>query len=123
MLRIRSLSALGLAAIVFVAACTGNRAPTAGPTPAGSTAQATQTLEATEIGITPTEMHVAVIADVDTPISPGLSHPLVVAVQKWGDRVNAAGGLAGRKVVVDFYDSKLNPDNSSNAFIQACQND
>jgi hypothetical protein len=120
MQRVRSVAALGLAAVVFVAGCTGNRAPAAAPTAA---ATAGQPLEATEIGVTPTELHVAVVADVDTPISPGLSHPLVVAVQKWGDRVNAAGGLAGRKVVVDFYDSKLNPDNSSNAFIQACQND
>jgi hypothetical protein len=108
-------------ASVLLAACGGGRAaPAAAPTTGATTAQ---NLEATEIGVTPTELHVAVIADVDTPLSPGLSHPLVVAVQKWGDRVNAAGGLAGRKVVVDFYDSKLNPDSSSNAFIQACQND
>ena len=31
--------------------------------------------------------------------------------------------LAGRKVVVDFYDSKLNPNETRNAEIQACQND
>ena len=33
------------------------------------------------------------------------------------------GGLAGRKVVVDFYDSKLNGNESRNATIQGCQND
>jgi hypothetical protein len=33
------------------------------------------------------------------------------------------GGLAGRKVVVDFYDSKLNANATTNAEIQACQND
>ena len=33
------------------------------------------------------------------------------------------GGLAGRKVVIDFYDSKLNPDETNNAQIKACQND
>ena len=33
------------------------------------------------------------------------------------------GGLAGRKVVVDFYDSKLNPNETTNAEIQACEND
>ena len=33
------------------------------------------------------------------------------------------GGLAGRKVVVDFYDSKLNPNDTTNAEIQACEND
>jgi hypothetical protein len=31
--------------------------------------------------------------------------------------------LAGRKVVVDFYDSKLNAAQTTNAMIQACQND
>src|SRR4029077_3600793 len=33
------------------------------------------------------------------------------------------GGLAGRKVVVDFYDSKLNGNESRNATIQGCQSD
>jgi hypothetical protein len=116
----KSFAASALLAIV-VTGCTGNRAPTAAaPAATGASSQA---LEATEIGVTPTELHVAVIADVDTPLSPGLSQPLVSAVQKWGDRVNAAGGLAGRKVIVDFYDSKLNPDNAVSAFLQACQND
>ena len=31
--------------------------------------------------------------------------------------------LAGRKVVVDFYDSKFNPNETTNAEIEACQND
>jgi hypothetical protein len=33
------------------------------------------------------------------------------------------GGLAGRKVVVDFYDSHLNPTETRNATINACAND
>ena len=37
--------------------------------------------------------------------------------------MNANGGLAGRKVVITFYDSKLNPDESVNAYTQACQNE
>ena len=79
--------------------------------------------EATDVGITATEIHIGVVADVDTPISPGLSQPLVSAVKAWGDQVNANGGLAGRKVVVTFYDSKLNPDEAVNAYTQACQNE
>ncbi len=89
----------------------------AAPTTAGEPAQAT------DIGITATEIHIGVVADVDTPISPGLSQPLVAAVKAWGDQVNANGGLAGRKVVVTFYDSKLNPDEAVNAYTQACQNE
>ncbi len=52
-----------------------------------------------------------------------MSQPLVSAVKAWGDQVNANGGLAGRKVVVTFYDSKLNPDEAVNAYTQACQNE
>ena len=33
--------------------------------------------------------------------------------------MNKNGGLAGRKVVVDFYDSKLNPTQTRNAEISA----
>ncbi len=41
----------------------------------------------------------------------------------WAKYVNANGGLAGRKVVVDFLDSKLSADEARNAVIQACQDD
>ena len=78
---------------------------------------------ATEIGVTPTELHIAVIADVDTPLAPGAYAGARDAVQGFGKYINQQGGLAGRKVVVDFYDSKLNGNESRNATIQACQND
>ncbi len=101
------------------AATTGGAATSAAaaPTTAG------EPPAATDVGITATEIHIGVVADVDTPISPGLSQPLVSAVKAWGDQVNANGGLAGRKVVVTFYDSKLNPDEAVNAYTQACQNE
>ena len=101
------------------AATTGGAATSAAaaPTTAG------EPPAAADIGITATEIHIGVVADVDTPISPGLSQPLVSAVKAWGDQVNANGGLAGRKVVVTFYDSKLNPDEAVNAYTQACQNE
>jgi hypothetical protein len=37
--------------------------------------------------------------------------------------VNKAGGIAGRKVVIDFIDSKLNPNETRNATIKACADD
>ena len=40
-----------------------------------------------------------------------------------GEHVNASGGLAGRKVLVDFCDSKLDPNATTNCVINACQND
>ena len=78
---------------------------------------------ATEVGVTPTELHIAVIADVDTPLAPGAYAGARDAVQAFGKYINQQGGLAGRKVVVDFYDSKLNGDETRNAIIKACQND
>lgn len=36
---------------------------------------------------------------------------------------NAQGGLAGRKVEVDFCGSKLDPSATANCVIQACRND
>jgi hypothetical protein len=44
-------------------------------------------------------------------------------VKGWAKFVNANGGLAGRKVVVDFIDSKLTPGDSRNAVIKACTQD
>ena len=78
---------------------------------------------ATDVGITATEIHVAVIADVDNSIAPNLFKASVDATNGWAKYVNKNGGLAGRKVVVDFYDSKLNPTQTRNAEIQACQSD
>jgi hypothetical protein len=81
---------------------------------------------ATDVGITDKEIHIAVIADVDTPLAPNLfkgSKDAVEAIGKYLNSKEGGGGLAGRKVVVDFYDSKLNPTETTNAMIQACQND
>jgi ABC-type branched-subunit amino acid transport system substrate-binding protein len=104
-------------------ATTAGSATTAASATTGAPTTAAEPTEATDVGITATEIHIGVVADVDTPISPGLSQPLVSAVKAWGDQVNANGGLAGRKVVVTFYDSKLNPDEAVNAYTQACQNE
>ena len=77
-------------------------------------------------GSPPTEIHIAVIADVDNPFAPNLFKASVDGVKGVAKYINSkagGGGLAGRKVVVDFYDSKLNPTQTTNAEIQACQND
>ena len=41
----------------------------------------------------------------------------------WAKYINANGGVAGRKVVVDFIDSKLSGDEARNAVIKACAED
>ena len=79
--------------------------------------------KADDVGITATEIHVAVIADVDNSLAPGVFKASVDAMNAWAKVVNKDGGLAGRKVVIDFIDSKLNPNETRNATIKACAND
>ncbi len=83
----------------------------------------TGTVPASDVGITATTIRVAMIADVNTSLAPGLFKDSVNAVKAWASEVNASGGLDGRKVVVDFCDSKLDPNATTNCVIQACQND
>ena len=93
---------------------------------AGAQSSRTETPKATDVGITADEIHVAVIADVDTPIVPNFFKGVKDAAEGAAKFLNSkagGGGLAGRKVVVDFYDSKLNPATTTNAEIQACEND
>ena len=84
---------------------------------AAGTPRADKATKASEIGVTPTEIKVAVVADVDTPLSPGLFQGIVDGFNGFAKYINANGGLAGRKLVVDFHDSKLNGAESRNAMI------
>jgi ABC-type branched-subunit amino acid transport system substrate-binding protein len=79
--------------------------------------------KATEIGVTASTIRIAVIADVNTPLAPGLFKGSADAVQAFAGYINKKGGIAGRKLQVDFIDSKLNADEARNALIQSCQND
>ena len=78
---------------------------------------------APEIGITAKTIRIAVVADVDTSLAPGIFQGSVNGVKGWAKYTNSHGGLAGRKVAVDFIDSKLNADESRNAVIKACSED
>jgi ABC-type branched-subunit amino acid transport system substrate-binding protein len=77
----------------------------------------------TDVGLTATTIKVGMIADVNTPVQPGLFQKSVNVVKAWAADLNAKGGLAGRQVQVDFCDSKLDPNATTNCVIQACQND
>jgi hypothetical protein len=117
----RRRHAVVAAAVVVTLATAIAVAPSAGASRGG---QATKEKpKATEVGVTADTIRIAVIADVNTPLAPGLFKAAADAVQAWGKYINAHGGLAGRKVQVDFIDSKLSPDETRNAIIQACQND
>jgi len=83
-----------------------------------------EALTASDIGITPSEIRIGVIADTGSSLAPGLFQGAVDAVQAWAAYMNEKeGGLAGRKVVVDVYDSALDANKSRNAMIEACQKD
>ena len=110
-------------AIVIGALLVSLAALGAGPATAQSSNEKPQ---ATEVGVTASEIHIAVVADVDNPFAPGLFKGAVDGVKAGAAYLNSkagGGGLAGRKVVVDFYDSHLNPNESRNATIQGCEND
>ena len=79
--------------------------------------------KATEVGVSATEIRIAVVADVDNPFAPGLFQSAVDSVNGAAKYINANGGIAGRKIKVDFIDSHLNPNDSRNAIITACQQD
>jgi hypothetical protein len=77
-----------------------------------------------EIGVTANTIRIAVIADVDNAARPGLFQGPVDGVNAFAKFVNANGGVAGgRKVQVDFIDSKLSADEARNALVRACQED
>ena len=76
-----------------------------------------------EVGVTGDTIRIAVIADVDNAARPGLFQGSVNGVRAFAKFVNDHGGLAGRRVQVDFIDSKLSSDEARNALVQACQED
>lgn len=108
------VSLLGAAVVLTVAMAV----PVAGAQTGGS-----QAPKATEVGVTATTIRIAVIADVNNAAAPGIFQGSVDAVNGFAKYVNAHGGIAGRKLVVDFYDSKLSDSEARNAVIKACASD
>src|SRR4051794_35865177 len=77
--------------------------------------------KSSDVGVTATEIRIGVVADNDNPFVPGIFKGAPDAVQGAAKYINANGGIAGRKLVVDVYDSKLNANETRNAFIAACE--
>jgi hypothetical protein len=103
---------------------TGAVAPTTvAPTAATAAANPCSVpLQATDVGITPSDITIEVMADVGSPLFPGLFKGAVDAVNAFAARVNAHGGLACRQLKVRTWDSKLDATESKNGQIDACQN-
>lgn len=79
------------------------------------------TLEATEIGVSATEITVEVMADTGSSLAPGLFQGNVDAMKGYAEYVNANGGIGCRQLKVEAWDSKLSPEESKNGIINACQ--
>lgn len=78
-------------------------------------------LAATEVGVTPETITVQVMADVGSPLAPGLFQGNIDALNAFAAHINARGGIACRRLVVKAWDSKLSPEESKNGLIEACK--
>ena len=82
---------------------------------------ASEPLEATEIGVTDSEITIQVMADTGSPLAPGLFQANIDAVKAFADYINASGGVGCRQLKVETWDSKLDATESKNGLINACQ--
>src|SRR5688500_18858108 len=76
----------------------------------GSEECSKEPLEATDVGITADTITIEVMADVGSPLAPGLFQGNVDAINAFVEHTNANGGLACRKLAAKTWDSKLSAD-------------
>ena len=76
---------------------------------------------ATVQGVTDSAIQIATISDVAYPAAPGLFKEISDDATAFTQWCNAAGGILGRKIKLDFYDAKGTQDAAM--MLQACQND
>jgi hypothetical protein len=76
---------------------------------------------ATARGVTATDIHIGVTADPGAAAAPGLEQEFFDTADGFSKWCNAAGGINGRKIVVDKLDAKL--FNVGQVMSQACQKD
>lgn len=79
-----------------------------------------QTLESTEIGITSDKITILVMADVGSILAPGLFQGSIDGMKAWTRYINANGGIACREVELLEADSQINPNETTNAYLEAC---
>ncbi len=78
-------------------------------------------LESTDVGITSDTITVLVMADVGSPLAPGLFQGSIDGVKAWANRLNSEGGLACRQIEVIEHDSAINATETTNGFLTACE--
>jgi ABC-type branched-subunit amino acid transport system substrate-binding protein len=122
------IAALGAASVLLLAACSSHGKASSTTSAAGSPTQSTSSSAAagpgsfgtlgqvcgsgtakgaTDTGVTDTEIHVGSIADVGWSAAPGLLQPIFDGADAFVGWCNAAGGINGRKLVLDKRDSAL----------------
>lgn len=127
MTRPRTMAVLLALGLVLGACSRGGQTTTNQPGPAattgttGNAACTGVTLQATDVGITPDSITIEVMADVGSPLAPGLFQANIDAIQGFAKMVNSQGGIACRQLKVVAWDSKLTPDEAKNGIITACK--
>ena len=101
-------------------AVTDAPAPTEAPTTTKPDPCAAAKLEATDTGISAEKITVLVMADVGSELAPGLFQGSIDGTKAWAKAVNANGGLACRQIEVLEWDSKINPTEGTNGYLEAC---
>jgi hypothetical protein len=141
--RANSTIALIAAAALGIAACGRSSSGGGGSTPSssGTTSKAPATTAAgkgdfgdlknicgpgtatgaTERGVTNSTIRIGTTADPGAAAAPGLEQEFFDTADAFANWCNAAGGINGRKIVVDKWDAKL--FNVGQAFTNACQKD
>jgi ABC-type branched-subunit amino acid transport system substrate-binding protein len=89
-------------------------------TAVAASAKCATPLQATDVGVTDKDITIQVMADVGSPLAPGLFQGNVDAVNAFAKYWNANGGIGCRQVKVVVWDSKLNAEESKNGLINAC---
>ena len=121
--RVAVIAVIALSVLATACGRSGSSESSSSTTAAGAAAKCKDAkLEATEIGVTADTITVQVMADVGSPLAPGLFQGNIDAVKAWGQWVNENGGLGCRQVKVTEWDSKMDPTEAKNGLINGCKN-
>jgi ABC-type branched-subunit amino acid transport system substrate-binding protein len=88
-----------------------------GPAGAGATARNASTGGATDVGVSPTEIHLGWVGTLTGPM-PGLFRGALVGTQAWANYQNSQGGLMGRKLTVASGDDALDSGRNRASYLQ-----
>ena len=126
-LRAGRVAVIGVVALSLLATACGRSGSdnASSSTIAGSAASAKckdAKLEASEIGVSADTITLQVMADVGSPLAPGLFQGNVDAVKAFAQWANDNGGIGCRQVKVLEWDSKMDPTEAKNGLINGCQN-